>query len=216
MKRGIILILIIIALILISGCFKQKVNIDQGVYGSSKIRTGNCMPRSCSGIIDCLFGKRASTCKTEYLNTKVIIREPTNFDGLCHKDFESKIVAQTTIKKGFYQLKLEKGNYSLFYEDENSLECCGTRIRDEDVYVNCIRDTVHENCTSECYLKYRGRDVIQTTSTVKLYENCIGSCKICLNETKKLDCIKNITKCEFSFNQNEIKNIGIYIDVASS
>ena len=58
--------------------------------------------------------------------------------------------------------------------------------------------------------------MIQTTSTVKLYENCIGSCKICLNETKKLDCIKNITKCEFSFNQNEIKNIGIYIDVASS
>jgi len=101
--------------------------IIQGVYGSAKVLTGNCMPGPQEMV-------GSSLCKTEYLpDRKIFVYELTkNLD-------QTQLVTTTeTDASGNYQFELPAATYSLFIEDEDGAKYC----RQGDGYGNLCPVTV--------------------------------------------------------------------------
>lgn len=118
---------------------KNKVSIKQGIYGTTSLTTGNCMP-----IID------ENQCKLYTIEKEILIYERTSpFQVTFNNNkFVSKIHSKL-IKKvnsdanGFFQIDLPVGVYSLFYQDDTIYP-----------YVNINNPTIINEIIVDTNIKY--------------------------------------------------------------
>ena len=115
-----ITIVIVIALIGVYYYFgvQEKPTITQGIYGKTYLITGDCMPGD--SLENRCFGTTVS--RTIY------VREPVTMYDMEKKYLKNKsnlIKKASSNIKGFYEIELSTGNYSMFIEDEGREYCAG-------------------------------------------------------------------------------------------
>ena len=89
---------------------------SQGIYGKVSLITGNCTPPA------------GPSCKTSYISRTIYIREPVTIKAMEKGYLKNKTNLAKQIKsnnKGFYEVELSPGTYSVFVEKEGK-EYCGT------------------------------------------------------------------------------------------
>jgi hypothetical protein len=95
---------------------KESPTITQGIYGKVTLITGNCMPSVEPG----------SSCIKTPVSRTVCIREPASWNAVEHTYLENETPLVTTTEsnaKGFYEVELSPGSYSVFVEDEGKEYC---------------------------------------------------------------------------------------------
>jgi hypothetical protein len=87
---------------------QSDLTIKQGVYGTVKLTSGDCMPGT------------DSSCKTSYASRTIYIREPASMKdmNIVYLKNKTELIKQIqTDDNGFYQAELPDGRYSVFVED---------------------------------------------------------------------------------------------------
>lgn len=99
----------------------QRPTIEQGIYGTVTLKTGDCMP-----------GTLPADCTSKGLQSKVIIRELTNKEQdkimLQYLDYPAGhssifIKESSSNSNGYYEASLPAGTYSVFVLDEGREFC---------------------------------------------------------------------------------------------
>ena len=103
---------------------KKSVTIKQGVWGTVTERTGNWMPSP----------DIYQTAKLAPIKCTIRFYEPVTFDDFQREgisiynitDVPTKLIAETTSdKNGFFQMKLQPGEYSIFVVYNGEIYACG-------------------------------------------------------------------------------------------
>jgi hypothetical protein len=94
---------------------KNNPTISQGIYGKTYLITGDCMP---------IYTE--DSCRKEIVSRTIFIRELVPIEaiekGYLKKESDLIKVAKSNIR-GFYEVWLPPGNYSVFIEDEGKEYC---------------------------------------------------------------------------------------------
>jgi len=100
---------------------------EPGIFGLTEKISGDCMP----GLQDL-----KSNCKTDIESMEIVIRKPVNLDDLDHQgalvkkpEFIAKIISD---EKGFFEISLEPGIYSLMIKKDDQ-EICTKEFTDDGI-----------------------------------------------------------------------------------
>jgi hypothetical protein len=95
-----------------------NINVKTGIYGKVTLLSGNCMP---GPAID---GTGASTCVGVPVSRNIYVREPSYLGTNLNLKQKNRLIAETkSDSKGYYQLELTPGSYSILVEDEGEEYC---------------------------------------------------------------------------------------------
>jgi hypothetical protein len=142
--RPIHLALLLIAILLVVGgvmIYKDQTRIEPttnmtGVRGVISKTTGNCLPST---------NAENTSCKKEYLSVELYVYEPiTRSEGTLEKrgvfranpGIEPIARARSNLK-GFFEIELPPGNYSIFY-DMNGQPGCGPNFNFAYSTIACL------------------------------------------------------------------------------
>ena len=141
MKKSVFILALLSVITLMSAC-KKEPSITQGVYGTVIERYGDWMPGSTAD-----HGERPVACDVYVYEYTML----SDFDGVysVHIPLDAMpkpLVATTTSNsKGFYEINLSPGTYSILLLDDGKLEsACGW-----DAYGGISPITINSNETVE-------------------------------------------------------------------
>ena len=122
MKKTSCLITILILTFTLIGCTQteelQKPTITQGVYGEVTLRSGNCMPS---------VWPSTNSCALQKFSTNIYITQKLDENELSSMGTIGTIIKNPTLikqtksnEKGFFEIELPNGTYSLIFEYEGN------------------------------------------------------------------------------------------------
>ena len=137
MKKSVFILSLLCVITLMSAC-KKVPSITQGVYGTVKERYGDWMPGSSAN-----HGERPIACDV-YVYEYTTLADFNNvvFVNYSIDAMPKPFVAKTTSNaKGFYEVNLAPGTYSIFLMDDGQLKSGG----DVDAYGGINPITINPN-----------------------------------------------------------------------